>query len=258
VARISHPERRVVVSIDMESYSKRNNTLQHRAQDAFKQIMQDATEEAGLDRTDWLTQQGGDGELGILPSGTRERAVLGLVSVLDRMLREYNQGLVPEARVRLRVAVHQGLVHLDGANGYPGQPIVEVSRLVDAPQLKEALRAFPGANVALIVSESIYREVVEQYGDLRPEQFARVTAAIPEKSFTAQAWIYIPGENAATRSGSSAQPIEEPARQSMPAAPPGDSQVFNGITSYGPAAFGNHNTLHSWSQADEHGPNHGR
>jgi hypothetical protein len=254
VAGISHPERRVVVSVDMESYSKRNNMLQHRAQSTFKQIMEDATKETGLARTDWLTQQAGDGELGILPSGTRERTVLGLVLVLDRMLREHNQGLAPEARVRLRVAVHQGLVHLDGANGFPGQPVVDVSRLVDSPQLKEVLRAFPGANVALIVSDSIYREVVEQYSDLRPEQFAQVTASIPEKGFSTPAWIYVPGENAAARSASV---DESPAPTMQPSAPSG-SQVFNGINAYGPSAFGNHNTVHAWGRADGQGPTHGR
>jgi hypothetical protein len=253
VAGISHPQRRVMVSIDMESYSKRSNGLQHRAQEAFKRIMEDAAVESGLDRTDWLTQQGGDGELGILPPGTSERAVLQLVSVLDRMLREHNQGLAPEARVRLRIAVHQGLVHLDGANGFSGRPIVEVSRLVDSPQLKAALRAFPGANAALVVSDSIYHEVVEQYEDLRPEQFARVIASIPDKDFSTPAWIYVPGENAATRQVPVEQP-SPPAEPSTPAAPTG-SQVFNGINAYGPATFGNHNVQHLWGRPNGQGPN---
>jgi hypothetical protein len=253
VAGTSHPERRVVVSVDMESYSKRSNKLQHHAQEAFKLIMDDATSESGLDRADWLTQQGGDGELGILPPATNERAVLGLVSVLDRLLHEHNHGLAPEARVRLRIAVHQGLVHLDGANGFPGRTIVEVSRLVDSPQLKDALRAFPGANAALIVSESIYREVVEQYEDIRPEHFARVTAIIADKDFCAPAWIYVPGENAAARS-MSADPGRSVAGSSRPS-PPSGSQVFSGINTYGAASFGNHNVQHVWGRPSGQGSN---
>jgi hypothetical protein len=256
------PERRVVVSVDMESYSKRSSPLQHRAQTAFRQIMEDAAAAAGLNRVDWKIQQGGDGELGILPLGTSERAVLRLVPALDELLREHNEGWAPEARVRLRVAVHQGLVHLDGANGFPGDPVVDVSRLIDAPQLKETLRAYPGANVALIVSESIFREVVRPYRDLRPDQFAPVTATIPEKNFSAPAWIYVPGENVAARHPSAGPPVagatpaESPQHRHQP--PPSGSQVFHGINAYGPASFGNHNSQYVRDRTDEPGPTHGR
>jgi hypothetical protein len=257
VGGISHPERRVVVSIDMESYSRRNNRLQHRAQQGFQQIMEEATAETSLNRASWKIQQGGDGELGILPPDTSERAVLGLVPVLDQKLREYNDGLEPGARVRLRIAVHQGLVHLDGANGFPSEAIVGVSRLVDAPQLKQALRAFPGANAALIVSEGIYREVVEQYGDLRADQFVQVTASIPDKDFSAPAWIYVPGEDPGTHPELSGGP-PSPSTPSTPPPTPSGSQVFNGIKTYGPAAFGNHNVQHLWGRPDGRGSNDGR
>ena len=241
---LKDPERRVVVSVDMESYSRRNNVLQLRAQEAFKRVMDDAAVATGLDRVHWIIQQGGDGELGILPPGSSERAVLGLVPALDGRLRDYNQGLLPEARVRLRIAVHQGLVHLEGANGFPSQEGVHVSRLIDAPPLKKALRDFPGANVALIVSDSIYREVVEPYRDLRPEQFARVQVEMPEKDFRAPGWIYVPGENIGDGIRPKAEPIDPVAAERPPAAPSG-GQVFSGITTYGAATFGNHNTQHN-------------
>lgn len=201
--------------------------------------MDDATAAVGLDRVDWLIQQGGDGELAILPPGTIERTVAArLAPVADRLLREHNQGLAPEARVRLRLAVHQGLVHLDGANGFPGDAVVHVCRLVDSPQLKQKLRAFPGASAALIVSDSLYREVIEHYRDPRPDQFAEVRAEIPEKGFTATAWIYVPGENAA---GPTPRPVAAQPEALRPPAPAG--QVFSGITTHGPAQFGNHNTM---------------
>ena len=225
---------------DMENYSKRNNVLQHRAQLAFRRIMDDATTDVGLDRVDWLIQQGGDGELAILPAGTSERTVAAkLAPAADRLLREHNQGLAIEAKVRLRLAVHQGLVHLDGANGFPSDAVVHVCRLADSPQLKQALRDFPGANVALAVSDSLYREVIEHYRDLRPEQFARTRAEIADKGFSAITWIYVPGENAA------ASVSPRPVPQQRPAAPAGEhaGQVFSGITTHGPAQFGNHNTM---------------
>ena len=233
------PHRRVVVAVDMESYSKRSNVLQHRAQVAFKQIMEKACAEAGLDRNSWRIQPGGDGELAILPPQVSERAVVGrLTPVVDRLLREHNQGLALEAKIRLRLAVHQGLVHLDGANGYPSDAVVHVCRLNDSPQLKQVLRTYQGANAALIVSDAIYRDVIVHYQDLRPDQFAKVVAEIPEKNFAATAWIHVPGE---TLGGGGPQ-VDESLQ--VPLAPaPAAGQIFHGVTTNGPTQFGNHNTM---------------
>ncbi|MFI1993939.1 hypothetical protein [Actinoplanes sp. NPDC020271] len=233
------PHRRVVVAVDMESYSKRSNVLQHRAQVAFKQIMEKACAEAGLDRNSWRIQPGGDGELAILPPQVSERAIVGkLAPVVDRLLREHNQGLASEARIRLRLAVHQGLVHLDGANGFPSDAVVHVCRLNDSPQLKQALRTHWVANAALIVSDSLYRDVIVHYQDLRPDQFAKVVAEIPEKNFEATAWIHVPGE---TMGGGSSR-ANEP-RPAPSASAPAAGQVFHGVTTHGPTQFGNHNTM---------------
>ncbi len=232
----------------MESYSKRNNLLQHQAQTAFRRIMDGAAADAGLDRIDWLIQQAGDGELAILPTGTSERTVAAkLAPAADRRLREHNQGLRKEAKVRLRLAVHQGLVHLDGANGFPSDAVIHVCRLVDSPELKRALRRFSGADVALIVSDSMYHEVIEHYRDLRPEQFKAVRAEIPDKRFSAAAWIYVPGENAAgdaTDEAAYGMPATSPAEATAAPRPTDPiGQVFSGITTHGPAQFGNQNTM---------------
>lgn len=248
------PERRVLVCADMESYSRRDNVLQHRAQVALTRILNEATGELGLSRVSWKIQQGGDGELAILPTGTSERLIVtGLAPIVDRLLRQHNRGLSPEARVRLRIAVHQGLVHLDGANGFPSEAVVHVCRLADAPAVKAALRRFPGADVALIVSDPIYREVVQHYRELRPEHFARVSAVLPDKDFRASAWIYVPGENAADALVAEGEIEEVDGPRSAPAGtvPVSGSQVFQGIRTYGPAAFGNHNTLNTGGWASQ-------
>jgi class 3 adenylate cyclase len=259
VANFADPDRRVLVVVDMESYSGRDNVLQYRAQLAFQEIMKEACDELGFDRANWLIQQGGDGELAILPVGTSEKAVVTrLAPTVERLLREHNRGLAPEARIRLRIGVHQGPVHLDGANGYPGDAVVTVCRLVDSPQLKSALRRFPGAEVALIVSDRTYQDIVRHYRDLRPEHFLRVAASLPQKNFEAVAWIYVPGENAAHDAGADDPRAdiggpgrtEDPpegglgSRRGSPAPQPsGGGQVFQDITSHGPTAFGNGNVV---------------
>ncbi|GIG92402.1 hypothetical protein [Plantactinospora endophytica] len=194
---MNHPERRLLISVDMERYSRRGNVRQYEAQQAFQQLLHEAATAVGLDRISWKTQQAGDGELAILPADAREPQVIGrLVPDLNRRLRHYNSSRLPEARVRLRVALHQGLVHLDGANGFPGTAVIEVCRLCDARQLKKALTLFPDAGVALIVSSGIYREVVSEYPEeLRPERFRRIEVHLPDKDFRESAWICVVDED---------------------------------------------------------------
>src|SRR5690242_18680332 len=116
----AHPRRCVLVAVDMERYSPRDNPRQFQAQQLFRDVMAEAVASVGLQRDNWTTQQSGDGELAILPADTSELTVVAdFVPALDRSLRAHNRSLLPEAKVRLRVAIHQGLVHLTGANGYP-------------------------------------------------------------------------------------------------------------------------------------------
>jgi hypothetical protein len=244
VTRISDPTRHLLLNVDVERYSGRDNLLQWRVQQALSAVLEQARDELGLDPAGWLVQPSGDGQLVILPPGTSERTVVTrLAPTLDRLLREHNHGLSPEARIRLRIGVHEGLLHLDGANGFPGEAVVTVCRLVDAPQLRATLRRFPGAQVALIASDRLYQDVVRHYRDLRPEHFLRVRASLPEKDFDAVAWIHVPGEDAA-----------RPDPEQPPAAPPpspAGGQVFRDITVHGPAAFGNGNVITTYGAADD-------
>jgi hypothetical protein len=232
----AHPKRCVLVAVDMEQYSKRDNLQQYLAQQVFHEVMAEAVDAAGLRRRDWIIQQAGDGELSILPPDISEPAVVAeLAPALDRILRLRNGGRLPEAKVRLRVAIHQGLVHLDGANGVPGAAAVEVCRLCDADVLRQALKHFTGASVALIVSQSIYDEVVKHgYRGLRTDRFAPVEVTV--KELRTKAWIYVPEEDANTLSPTPFQPAAEPARK--PAAEPPSGWAFQNVTTHGPTVFG--------------------
>jgi class 3 adenylate cyclase len=244
VPDISDPRRRLVISADMANYSRRNNMLQYHAQRDFRQIMDAAAAELAVDRPSWRQQQGGDGELAILPPDASERTLVAkLTPVLDTLLRQYNVGRTAESRIRLRVAVHQGLVHLDGANGFPGEAVNTVSRLVDAPVLKDALRRrFPRANVGLIVSDQLYSDVVCHYHDLRPDLFQKVVAELPDKDFCQPAWLYVPHENAALDDDHKDTPASAAASHRGPPAATGPAQEWHDNTVHAPAIFGNNGT----------------
>ncbi|MEV0004830.1 hypothetical protein AB0H28_21460 [Micromonospora sp. NPDC050980] len=223
-----HPERRLLISVDMERYSRRSNLQQYEAQQEFRRLLHDAAVAVGLDRSAWRTQQAGDGELAILPREAPEARVIGrFVPELSRRLRVYNSTRVPAARIRLRMAVHQGIVHLDGANGFPGTAVVRVCRLCDAEAVKHALAAFPGAGVALVVSSDIYQDVVCEYPEeLRPERFRRVRVSHPAKDFEEHAWLHVIDEDMSSmppKGGEHTAPAgaAERAPSGAPAPPPG-------------------------------------
>lgn len=243
----------------MERYSPRDNLRQYLAQQLFRDVMAEAVAGIGLERQNWTTQQNGDGELAILPADTSELTVVAdFVPALDRILREYNRSLLPEAKVRLRVAIHQGLVHLTGANGFPGDAVVEVCRLLDADPLRQALKAFPHASVALIVSHSIFHDVVRHaYRGLRPERFAQVRVAV--KELVLDAWISVPDEDVRTVNWEQPPPAVPGQPTPTSAQPPKTDTAqptyqISGVTTHGPTVFGPGGT----AIGTAHGPWNGR
>jgi hypothetical protein len=94
------------------------------------------------------------------------------------------------------VAIHQGLIHLNGATGFPGPGAVCVARLVNSEPVRELLRQRPDINVAAIVSGDVYRDtVLNRYGGLRPELFQWAYLAGRDDGFRTEAWLYSPEED---------------------------------------------------------------
>lgn len=189
------PRRRLVVVTDTERYSARPTMLQHQAQAVFREVLDQAATAAGLNRAAWQCQASGDGELAVLPQDTSEPVLLaGFLTELDARLRAYNTDREKPARIRIRVAVNQGLFFTGSRNGFAGDAVNDTARLADAPALKTAFRYFPGATVACIVSDGIHRDVVTGgYDGIRPETYRRVHVDIAEKNFSDRAWIRIVG-----------------------------------------------------------------
>ncbi|WP_158573809.1 nucleotidyl cyclase domain-containing protein [Micromonospora craniellae] len=208
----------MLICVDMERYSGRGNVQQYEAQQDFHRLLREAAGEVGLQREGWTTQQSGDGELAILPRELPEAHLIGrFVPELNRRLRRYNASRLPSARIRLRIAVHQGMVHLDGANGFPGRAVVLVSRLCDAAPVRRALAACPDAGIALVVSSDIYRDVVTEYPEqIRPDRFQRIDVLIPDKQFQAQAWLCVVDEDVAAWTGGESPEPSDGVRESRP------------------------------------------
>lgn len=217
----SPPLRRLTVAVDAESYSSRNQEGQLKLQSDLLAILRRACENGDLNRLEWDRQQQGDGELAILPPGTVEdRTISDFVNELDKALYHHNKPLNDAYRVRLRVAVHQGNIRI-GENGFAGKAAVTVCRMRDNDQVRQALADHPASNLVLVVSESIYSDVIEEGTHaLYRWHFDSIALDEPAKGFHANAWLHVP--EPAAQPESSSEPEEGFARgtREEPAPPP--------------------------------------
>jgi class 3 adenylate cyclase len=179
-------EFRFLVAIDVEAFSQRGAAEQALAQDGLERAVAQAALEAGLDRQRWYRQPRGDGELAVLPEGADG---LSLVCDYPRRLAAaiaaVNQAGDRQPRLRVRMAIHHGAV-APGRFGYGpvGMAPVAISRLVDAEIVRQQLRQHSDLDVALIVSATVYDEVIQsRLHGLRPEAFHRTIVRVKGISY---------------------------------------------------------------------------
>jgi hypothetical protein len=196
--------RRVLLAIDVERYGRRLGGEQDAVQRHLLEIISSAYGGAGLT---WarlshpdavglgggacvLNQDQGDGVLGLFPAGIDEpRVVAALVKGVAVGLRLHNRDRVERARLRLRMAIGQGVVRL-GATGVPGRPAVEVCRLRDSGPARAALNAAPEVDLVVVLQADVFRAAVEDVNDeLLVEDFR--PAEVREKEFVGTAWLTV-------------------------------------------------------------------
>jgi hypothetical protein len=237
---IGHGVRRMCVACDLEHYSRRPDNGQIEAQRAMARMLKEAGERGALERAQWLTQQQGDGELALLPPGVDEaRVITSLWRELREGLYRYNRHASAAARLRMRIAVHEGQTYI-ADNGFAGDAINTVCRLRDCAEVKDALSASDG-DLVLIVSDRIFCDVIRGYDahDLPPSAFTEVNVTMPDKDFRARAFVF-------SGPASPAPPEEAAPRKAVPReAPPGGTGGteinFNGDTRIHTFAAGNIN-----------------
>ncbi|MEV6442077.1 hypothetical protein [Amycolatopsis sp. NPDC051716] len=217
MARGSDFSRHLLISLDVQGYGGRDDRQHASIQSGLLAVADTAAVRCGLDRTTWHRQGAGDGELAILPPGTPEPVVVDdYVRELVAALADHNHDLAADARMRIRIAIHHG-VAMPGANGWTGQGVVGVSRLVDSAPVRGALRAFPDADLAVLVSRQIYTDVVAQrHTSLKPGEFREVV--VRQKEFTDVAWLRVPGHDVHGARLSADPPPAEPAGTRVTAA----------------------------------------
>ena len=208
---IGMPEsaRKLLVAYDVAGYSGRGRRREVASQQRLVDVLHYAFAAAQVQG--YELQEQGDGGLRLLPTGDgvdEVRVIADLIRALEDGLAEINGDLVAEARIRLRVALDEGVVQR-AAHGFSGYAVTAVCRLRDASVVRESL-AGSDADLIVVVADHLYQDVLAD-GYRRGPAFAQAT--VTAKEFTGEAWIYLP-RNIAT-----ANPARIPVSGEVPNAP---------------------------------------
>ncbi|MEU4691887.1 hypothetical protein [Actinoplanes sp. NPDC023714] len=184
--------RRPLLSVDARGYGAADGRRQVAMQRGLIDLLDDSAEAAGLRRAAWQRQQSGDGEFAVLPADEPESVLIDdFVRALADRVADYNEDRRDEARMRLRLAIHNGVVE-PAASGFAGAGAVVVGRLCDCAPAKALQDALPEAGLVVILSNRVYLDTVAQgHTSVRPARFRKVRVRV--KEYRDDAWLHVPG-----------------------------------------------------------------
>lgn len=179
---------RTIVVVDLEKFGDpaRSNADRLTLRAGMYKAVRSSLVASGIRWKDCATTDCGDGVLVLVPAHVpKVWLVTRLTRKLTDALRGHNGECESMTRLRLRVAVHAGEVTQD-SYGVCGSAINYAFRLIDSPDLKSTLSA-SSQDIAFIVSEWFYDEVVRQDPHAAPATFRRVRVA--NKEVRTNAWM---------------------------------------------------------------------
>ncbi|MFC9329593.1 hypothetical protein [Kitasatospora sp. NPDC057015] len=193
--------RRLCAAVDIVSWSSRPRAPQRdEAARLLHSLLATASDRAGVDFGRWLLPTAGDGGLVVLPGEIDEsRVITQLIGTLAIELRRVNAEASADARVRVRLSFAQGTLR-SGPFGFSTDVAIEVSRLNDSAVLRQSLVAYPAADLAVIVADDVFCDVVaHEHHGLPAAAFWPVVAE--HKEYRSSAWLW-----ASDRSGGPPEP----------------------------------------------------
>jgi effector-associated domain 2 (EAD2)-containing protein len=179
---------RLILVVDMERFGDPARTDLHQAEvrGGLYDAMTAACAESGIDLRTCVVEDRGDGAMLLFPPDVPGELVLDrLPHRWSVALRRHNGVHSPEASIKLRYAVHAGVVHED-PYGYSGTELNAAFRLVEAPRLKAALAESSGV-LAMVVSDHVYRTVIRHDPGLAPGAYQEIPVSVKETNTTA--WL---------------------------------------------------------------------
>jgi class 3 adenylate cyclase len=188
-------------AVDIAGFTaaNRDDDIRLYMHEVLYRVLQKAFDGSGIPWADCFREDRGDGLLIVVPPAVPIKGLIDpLPERLRALIRWHNHVSRDAAGIQLRAAAHIGPVEYDG-HGFVGTDINLLFRMLEARPLKTAL-AGSGAELALIVSDYVYTNLVRRYPSLvTPDAFRPVKFQI--KNNRVRAWTYLPGLSIATNDG---------------------------------------------------------
>ena len=217
--RPAGPVYRSIIVLDLEESTMRTNPVKGELRRVMYDLLGRSLKAVAVtgNRLESLTDRG-DGVLVLIkPHDEVPKTVLldRLIPLLAALLVEYNaQAPHPTLRMRLRVVMHAGEVHMDRRGCY-GEAIDVAIRLLDSPRVKKTLKQ-AAAPLVLVISNEIYSGIVCQ-GYVDPDTYhPLVRVGVGKRRH--RGWVHIPPSAAAPV-------LAGPVRGSRSASAPGSSAL---------------------------------
>ena len=180
-----------IVVVDVARFTDPARTMTHQraVHEGLYDVLRGAFSEVGVDLGTCTVEDRGDGAMILVPPGVDNSKLADqLPSRLVAWLRRYNAVHSAEAAVQLRVALHAGEVYQDG-HGAVSEAVNVAFRILDAQEARSALRLLTGV-LALIASDSFYRDVIVHDPAADPGSYRRIPVSVKETSTVA--WLRLP------------------------------------------------------------------
>lgn len=206
-------EHKTICAVDIAGFGGMSRTRANHV--ALREGMYSSVEQAflqsGIPWADCYQEGAGDGILALAPASVGKSAFAEKLPVaLVSALQSHNATHRPEERIRLRLVLHAGEITRD-ERGVTGQAIIHAFRLLDSPQLKDALRDSTGV-LAIVASTWFYDEVIRHHPEYVPEEYEQVTVDVKETN--GYGWIRLPdGGRAVPGDIQRRPPVPAPARE---------------------------------------------
>lgn len=177
-----------VCILDIANSSAGNARRQRHLDKGLRAVLDEVQTQARFETETWFRRADGDSATLAMPAEVPKAWVASeWTRALEMALRRFNEPLDQLHKLRLRLAIDHGDVVVDGPN-ISGSAVTTAARLCESQDLRLCLQLTPAANLALIVSERFFDDVVcEREFDLDPADFDRVRVDV--KNFQGHGWL---------------------------------------------------------------------
>jgi hypothetical protein len=177
------------ICLDTVGYGAKPFGAQHDVQVRLPALTRHILDDVDLRFDDLPYGMSGDGLYVFLPPATDPtHALPGLLSAGATRLAQDNARY--RDRIRARMAIGFGLIKR-GPNGLVGGLMIDLSRLVDCPPLRQAIQDNPESDLVAVVSCGLH-EMMARSGCL-PAAFplSRVDVVMRAKKYDSSAWLWV-------------------------------------------------------------------